>query len=157
MLVGVFGDFSVYFRLQIWNGAQTVATSDAKGCDPWTSHDFQRLLRAADFLRVHFYGKDAARLLGRGGAHLGWDHFAGMSYFSTDTVCFTHFKKLRLPGVTWSGSSGQQTSAAGDPRLQADLQLASTSAWNGNSTGDCTSVNGVVPRAFRPENFLHRQ
>ena len=53
-----------------------------------------RLLRAADFLRVNFYGKEAARLLGRGREHLNWSHFAGMSYFSVDNVCYTHFKNV---------------------------------------------------------------
>ena len=56
--------------------------------------DFVRLLRAADYLRVHFYGVEAARLLGRGREHLNWSHFAGMSYFSVDNVCFTHFKDV---------------------------------------------------------------
>ena len=56
--------------------------------------DFVRLLRAADFLRVNFYGKEAARLLGRGREHLNWSHFAGMSYFSVDNVCYTHFKNV---------------------------------------------------------------
>ncbi|OLP95903.1 Retrovirus-related Pol polyprotein from transposon TNT 1-94 [Symbiodinium microadriaticum] len=45
-------------------------------------------------LRVHFYGKEAARLLGRGREHLNWSHFAGMSYFSVDNVCYTHFKNV---------------------------------------------------------------
>ena len=56
--------------------------------------DFVRLLRAADYLRVHFYGVEAARLLGRGREHLNWSHFAGMSYFSVDNVCYTHFKDV---------------------------------------------------------------
>ena len=56
--------------------------------------DYVRLLRAADYLRVHFYGVEAARLLGRGREHLNWSHFAGMSYFSVDNVCFTHFKDV---------------------------------------------------------------
>ena len=57
-------------------------------------HDFVRPLRAADFLHVHFYGKEAARLLGRGREQLNWNHFAGMSYFSVDNVCYTHFKNV---------------------------------------------------------------
>ncbi|CAE7422522.1 GIP [Symbiodinium sp. CCMP2456] len=53
---------------------------------------FRVLLRAADMLQVHFYVSEAARLLGRGTSHFGRDHFAGMSYFSTDNVRYTHFK-----------------------------------------------------------------
>ena len=75
--------------------------------------DFVRLLRAADYLRVHFYGVEAARLLGRGREHLNWSHFAGMSYFSVDNVCYTHFKDVGdfLESLR-QGPPGEQTSFA---------------------------------------------
>ncbi len=55
---------------------------------------FVLLLKAADFLRVYFWGKEAARLLGHGREHLNWNHFAGMSYFAVDNPCYTHFKSV---------------------------------------------------------------
>ncbi|CAE7204098.1 unnamed protein product [Symbiodinium sp. CCMP2592] len=69
---------------------------------------FQQLHRAVDVLRVHFYGKEAARLLGHGRDHLGWSHFAGMSYFAVDNVCFTHFK--HVPDFLESLRQGRQIS-----------------------------------------------
>ena len=89
--------------------------------------DFVRLLRAADFLRVNFYGKEAARLLGRGREHLNWSHFAGMSYFSVDNVCYTHFKNV--DDFLESLRQGRQVSKlpARNFGVQVDLRGAWTS------------------------------
>ena len=51
---------------------------------------FLRMNQAADLLRVSFYGREAARLLGRGREHFGWTHFAGMSDFAIDNPNYTH-------------------------------------------------------------------
>ena len=73
---------------------------------------------------MNFYGKGAARLLGRGREHPNWSHFAGMSYFSVDNVCYTHFKNV---DDFLESPPGEQTSSAGDSGVQVDLRGAWTS------------------------------
>ncbi|CAE7224766.1 unnamed protein product [Symbiodinium sp. CCMP2592] len=98
---------------------------------------FQQLHRAVDVLRVHFYGKEAARLLGHGRDHLGWSHFAGMSYFAVDNVCFTSmlvYALLRLqPGVDNPVVTALQSAA-----LFPELFARSTS-YVANETDFCVN------------------